>query len=70
MADKYRINEKRTVAVGAQKFPGGSAVTPEKLGVTKKEFDKLIEDGTIVVEKDTRKSAQQKQSDSDNSGGD
>lgn len=54
MADKYRIKDSTTVSVGTQKFAGGTSVTQEKLGVTKKEFDKLVEDGTVVVVSDKR----------------
>jgi len=57
MADKYKVAAKRTLRARRELFPAGKEVDAEMLGLKKKDFDKLIEDGTIIVVKDGRKSA-------------
>lgn len=51
MADKFFVNSKTTLHAGREVIPAGAEVDKDKLGLTKKAFDKLVEDGTIVKEK-------------------
>jgi hypothetical protein len=49
MAIKFVVADKRTIiSKGREKFPAGAEVDAEKLGVTKKEFDVLVKDGSVV----------------------
>jgi len=55
----FIVDPKRTIRdKSGQIHRAGSEVSPDKLGISKKEFDSLVKDGTVIQAKDAKKQAE------------